>query len=248
MKNNMNIQQVYDTVIGTHENEYENITTLIKKDLPSVRNIVDIGCGTEKLTARLANGCGISESDVLPQTIEGSRAHATRTQFYVGDITSFRMTERFDCAVCLFNAVNQLTVFSEWRRAFRTAAKLLSAEGVYIFDINTLAKYEAFANRGSIHQSIGEGEFECFQEFTKESDYYLCSVLVFEKHGKHYKKHHRYMQFNSFSIDQIDSELRKYFSEIDCVNRGGAKAGEQDDVVYFIAKNPMPLWTSCSRS
>ncbi len=53
------------------------------------------------------------------------------------DMRLFRSPGRYDVVLCLFDAINHLTKFSDWRKVFRNAHRHLNDNGAFIFDINT---------------------------------------------------------------------------------------------------------------
>lgn len=62
------------------------------------------------------------------------------TKFHTADMTAFKLSEKFDVILCIFDSVNHLLTFDQWEALFDRAKEHLSAGGVFIVDMNTIAK------------------------------------------------------------------------------------------------------------
>ncbi len=113
------------------------------------RRALDLACGTGKSTLPLASrgyavrGCDISEGMIeearhkLPELAEA---------FSVADMRDLPDLGEFDFVLCLDDAINYLLSDEDLEAAFAGVARVLAPDGVFAFDVNTLATYRtAFA-------------------------------------------------------------------------------------------------------
>lgn len=236
MNNYDQIAAVYDQVIGNRDKDVATILGLIRREMPDAQSVIDIGCGTGAITEQIARHYRVTGVDISDEMIQQAQKRSPEIDYLVGDMTNFRTVDTFDCAVCLFNAINQVTDYADWEDAFQTAAALLNPGGVYIFDINTLAKHEKFVSASPLYQSIGNADYDYVLRLSPNGTGYVCSVTVFEKQGDIYRRHHNDMHCNSFPVSQILKGLERHFTSAKAVLADGTPAGEDDDVVYFVAR------------
>jgi SAM-dependent methyltransferase len=124
------------------------------------RRALDIACGTGKSTAPLlTRGYSVLACDISPGMVfEAQAKFPSRAEaFLVADMRELPPLGEFDFVVCLDDAVNYLLAAEELEATFAGVAELLSPEGIFAFDLNTLQTY-----RSSFAQAIvreGDGLF-----------------------------------------------------------------------------------------
>ena len=64
------------------------------------------------------------------------------------DIASFELDERFDVVICVFDTLDHLPRFELWESLFACVRAHLAPGGVFIFDVNTVAKLRGLAGHG----------------------------------------------------------------------------------------------------
>lgn len=113
------------------------------------KRALDLGCGTGNSTRPLVDlGYEIAGLDISPEMVRVARekhpdhAHA----FLVGDMRALSGDRQFDLVLCLDDALNYLQSTAELEATFRGVARTLAPDGVFVFDVNSLATYQsAFA-------------------------------------------------------------------------------------------------------
>lgn len=105
---------------------------------------LDMACGTGKSTIPLITrgysvvGCDLSEG-MIREAQRKLPEHAD--SFFVADMRDLPPLGEFDLVLCLDDGINYLLNDSDLERAFAGAARLLSPEGVFAFDVNSLLTY-----------------------------------------------------------------------------------------------------------
>jgi SAM-dependent methyltransferase len=113
------------------------------------RRALDIACGTGNSTAPLLQGgysvlaCDISAEMVA----EAQRKFPDRADsFVVADMRELPPLGEFDLVVCVDDALNYLLSDQELRDTFAGVSSVLAPNGIFAFDLNSMATYrQAFA-------------------------------------------------------------------------------------------------------
>jgi len=117
--------------------EASYVDALIKKYRPEAGSILNLGCGTGKHDACLERKgysvCGVDLSDVMLAEAK-RRAIPARLEFFRGDVRTVDLGRKFDVVVSLFHVMSYQTQNDDILAAFRTAARHLVTDGIFIFD------------------------------------------------------------------------------------------------------------------
>ncbi len=123
--------------------EARYVADLIEKHAPSLRSVMEIGCGTGAHAAELARQgydvTGVDMSEGMLAAAESRKKGmppglASRLSFAVGDARSVRLDRRFNAVISLFHVVSYQTSNADLAAAFATARAHLLAGGVFVFD------------------------------------------------------------------------------------------------------------------
>lgn len=105
---------------------------------------LDLACGTGKSTAPLIErgysvlGCDIS-SGMISEARRKLPAYADC--FFVADMRELPALGQFDLVLCVDDALNYLLTDEQLEATFEGVADLLTPEGMFVFDMNSLGTY-----------------------------------------------------------------------------------------------------------
>lgn len=120
-----------------YDGEAEYIDALIRHSRPDAMSVLELGCGTGKHAALLAEKGyavhGVERSEAM-LSLAGQRKNNDRLRFTQGDIRSFRLNRRFDAVIALFHVINYLTGNDDLLRTFKNVHRHLKKGGVFVFD------------------------------------------------------------------------------------------------------------------
>ncbi|MBQ7821952.1 MAG: class I SAM-dependent methyltransferase [Clostridia bacterium] len=143
--------------------------------------LLDLACGTGKLTHELARRgydmTGIDLSyDMLAVASDGAREDGLDILFLCQDMCEFELYGTVDAVYCCFDSLNYLTDPADLSKCFSLVHNYLDPDGIFIFDMNTIYKFEnIYADNSYVLEA--DGLFCSWQNFyDKESglcDFYL---------------------------------------------------------------------------
>lgn len=126
-----------------YSKEVAFISDLLDRYAPRSLSILELGCGTGRHAAMLAEGRwtidGIDLSEDMLQAAEERKKAlpapvAERLRFSRGDVRKFETGKRYDAVVSLFHVVSYQSSNEDVLEMFKRVGELLKPGGVFIFD------------------------------------------------------------------------------------------------------------------
>jgi len=126
-----------------YEAEANYIHDLIQRHAPKSNSILELGCGTGRHAALLAqkgyaiHGVDMSESmlaEAEQRRTQLAQEVSERLSFSLGDIRKVRVERTFDVVASLFHVISYQTTNEDLAAAFATARAHLKPGGLFVFD------------------------------------------------------------------------------------------------------------------
>jgi SAM-dependent methyltransferase len=100
----------YDAIYSTLKNypeEAQGIATLLRKEHPACRRVLDVACGTGEHARLLAqvHGFAVDGVDIDERFLQQARAKHAGGDFQQADMVDFDLGRRYDAVLCLFSAI-----------------------------------------------------------------------------------------------------------------------------------------------
>lgn len=113
----------------------------------SKKKLCDYGCGTGALTALLAQrGFEVTAFDISEEELSVAenrvRNMGLSARFLLSDLRRFDGNASYNIGVCTMDCVNYLVLDRDVEAFFESVKKTLSDGGIFIFDVNTLYRFE----------------------------------------------------------------------------------------------------------
>ncbi len=127
----------YDEIyhFKNYQKEAEKIENLVQQHKKSSGNhLLDVACGTGNHIAYLKQLYIVEGLDLSPQMLRIARKKHPDVVFHQGDMTSFKLKNRFDVITCLFSAIGHLKTKARMRRAVRNMGSHLQPGGLMILE------------------------------------------------------------------------------------------------------------------
>ena len=129
--------EFYDAVMGDRRAAAERVMELIRAAKPDAKNVLELGCGTGSNLKCLQDVYEVSGLDISGKMLSVARKKVPRSKLFRQDMVDFRIDGRFDVIFCVFDSINHVRRFSDWKKVFAAVRRHLLPGGCFIFDINT---------------------------------------------------------------------------------------------------------------
>jgi SAM-dependent methyltransferase len=142
------IAPAYDDFTAHHEYDtwLGNLMPKVEKHGLHGKRLLDVACGTGKsFIPMLEKGWEVTACDISPAMVAIARSKVgDAAELHVADMTELPRFGEFDLVFCLDDAVNYLLDTEDLERALTGMAANLAADGLLMFDVNTIATYRTF--------------------------------------------------------------------------------------------------------
>lgn len=235
------IAKFYDDMISRSFKSAQFIKNLINEYNSNVSDILELGCGTGSVLEVLAydfNVTGIDQSSEMLK-IAGKklpRHGSNRAKFYRQSMYDFKLDKKFDAVICVYDTINHLTRFSQWKKLFRNVREHLKPSGVFVFDINTISKLDNLSFISSFVNKF-KNNYLVMDVKKIRKNVYNWDLKVFENiKDNNYKLYTENIEEVSFPIKKIREELIKNFVIKKIITKDSKRVSGSSDRVYFVCK------------
>lgn len=139
MTNFQNYSNYYDLLYKdkNYKEEADYVIKKIKKWIPETTQILELGSGSGSHAFHFCEaGFEVTGIDKSLDMVNVSKAKKIKGFTpIVGDITSFKLSQKFDVALSLFHVVSYLKDNESLINCFKTIRQHLKTNGVFLFDI-----------------------------------------------------------------------------------------------------------------
>jgi len=228
----------YDAVMGDGSESAKRVSELLRTSKPGAGKVLELGCGTGSILKHLQDSYEVSGLDLSTRMLSIARKKVPRAKLSLQDMVDFQIDEQFDAVLCVYDSINHIRRFSDWKKVFARVRQHLSPGGCFIFDINTQRKLERhIAERPWVHQF---GSNLLIIEVTAVANHGSnWNIKVFE-HVNHarYVLHEEDIVEVSFPVAKIMGALRSHFVDVRVVDPDRRRPTGKSERLFFIAKNP----------
>lgn len=219
------------------------ITGLFSKYGSDIKEVLDLACGTGSLSVELAKrgfevvGTDMSEEMLSVAMQKVWDIDGPRPMFLHQDMEHLDLYGTVDAAVCSLDSLNYLTTLKALRDTFGRLKFFIRPGGLFIFDLNTDAKFKALDGRVFLRENDG---YFCTWSAEYDEDSRLSTFCydIFTAKGELWSRNQELHTERAHSNDEIKSaledaefELLASFGEL---SDTAPKADEQR--VFYVAK------------
>lgn len=195
---------------------YDN--DVINENLRQERNtILDLGCGTGTLTELLARRgfdmIGIDNAQEMLQIAIDKRAESGLDILYLlQDMRDLELYGTVGAVISVCDCVNYLLEEEDVVQTFRAVNNYLYPEGIFIFDFNTVYKYETVIGDATIAENRDSCSFiwENYYHEAEEINEYDLTIFVREDEAEGiYRRFHEMHYQRGYRLEQMVDYLRQ---------------------------------------
>ena len=238
---------VYDTFMDNipYEEWAEYLISLLKEYEVEDGLVLDMGCGTGSMTELLAHAgydmIGIDNSEEMLEIAMEKRAQSGLDILYLlQDMREFELYGTVKAIVSICDSVNYITEEEDLEEVFRLVNNYLDPKGVFIFDFNTVYKYQEILG----DQTIAEDREDCsfiwnnyYYEEEQINEYEL-SLFIREEDSDLYRKYQETHLQKAYDLETIQRLITKsgleYITAYDAFTKDAPT--ETSERIYVIAR------------
>ncbi len=170
--------EVYDAYKGDRSRLVSLVNRLIAENTPFARDILDLACGTGAVTQAFTSEFNVTALDRSDAMLSIARQRLPKSSVIKGDMSNFRLKDRFDVILCLHNSMNHLLSAKQWRNTFKTVHTHLRKDGIFIFDLNTPQRMDWLASQPEVIEHIGNTEIMTRVSITNNNHLYNWDMFM----------------------------------------------------------------------
>lgn len=237
--------QVYDLFMDNvpYEEWCEYIKSLLKEYKIEDGLVLDLGCGTGKLTRLLEDaGYDMIGIDYSGEMLEIAREHqeeGSNILYLLQDMREFELYGTVRAVVSVCDSMNYITEEEDLLQVFRLVNNYLDPKGLFIFDLNTVYKYKELLGETTISENREEGSFiwDNYYEEEEQINEYDLTLFIKEKDNLYRKYEETHFQ-KAYTLEKVKELLEKagmeFVAAYDAFTRDAVK--ENSERIYVIAK------------
>ena len=208
---------VYDRFMD--ETPYEEwcqfVVGRLKQDQITDGILLDLGCGTGSMTELLAKQgydmIGVDLSDSMLDIAMEKRAQSGHNILYLQqDMREFELYGTVRAVICLCDSLNYLLEEDDLLTTFKLVNNYLDPNGLFIFDFNTVYKYETVIGDSTIAENREDCSFiweNYYDEETRINEYDL--TLFIPEAGELYRRYAETHYQRNYKVEQIVDFLQQ---------------------------------------
>lgn len=159
----------------------ELLCSLLRAYGNNVNSLLDIGCGTGTLTRIMAEkGYEMTGLDISADMLSVASSKEGEDILYIlQDMTDINLLEEADAAYSICDCVNYLITNEDIVECFKSVERNLKKDGLFIFDFNTIYKYETVIGDTTIAENADDASFIWENYYSKEDHINEYDVTFF---------------------------------------------------------------------
>lgn len=204
--------------------------------------LLDLGCGTGKLTRLLADrGYDMIGIDLSGEMLEIAREKGNTEEilYLQQDMREFELYGTVRAVVSVCDSMNYILDYADLAGVFKLVNNYLDPGGVFIFDMNTEYKYRELLGSGTIAEEREEGSFIWENEYDEKERINEYDLTLFVREdGELYRRYQETHFQRAYSFEEVARALSEAGLELEtvCDAFSGDAPGETSERVCFIAR------------
>lgn len=237
--------EVYDLFMDNvpYEEWCAYITEILRENEIEDGLVLDLGCGTGKMTRLLKSaGYDMIGVDLSEEMLGIARETESEGILYLQqDMREFELYGTVRAVISACDCMNYILEEEELLRVFQLVNNYLDPQGIFVFDMNTRYKYEELIGDQTICEHREDASFVWDNYFDEETDINEYELTLFIQHPEEKQFYQRFQEYHyqrAYDIDTIKELLTQAGMKVLAVYGEGTKSepDEECERVYFVAQ------------
>ena len=215
MEQYTNFAKVYDLFMDNvpYDKWIEQIKDILHKENIFDGLICDLGCGTGTITEGLSNigydMIGIDNSyDMLDIAMEKKYSSGNDILYLCQDMREFELYGTVRAVISRCDSLNYIQSLSELKEVFSLVNNYLDPKGVFIFDMNTIHKYQDILGENTFAEVREQASFiwENTYDIEERINEYDLNLFIRLENDTYKRFEERHVQ-RAYTFDEIVSAI-----------------------------------------
>lgn len=238
--------EVYDLFMDNipYEDWCTYVTGLLKDYGIDNGLVLDLGCGTGSLTGLLADRgydmIGVDNSEDMLQIAMEKRGESGKDILYLmQDMRELELYGTVRAVLSICDCMNYILAYEELVDVFRLVNNYLDPKGIFVFDLNTVYKYETLLGDSTIAEDREDCSFIWDNYYDKESgiNEYGLSLFIRQEEDLYRKYTENHFQ-RAYSLEEVKKAVKEagmeFVTAYDAFTREPVKSSSER--IYVIAR------------
>ena len=241
---------LYDTFMEDvpYEDWATLLSSLIKAYGNNVHSLVDLGCGTGTLTMMMydrgfeVTGVDISE-DMLSVAADKSMEEGKDILYIRQDMSELKLFDKVDVIYSVCDCINYLITDEDIINCFKAVYDNLVKDGLFIFDFNTIYKYETVIGDTTIAENREDCSFIWDNFYSPEDHINEYDVTFFVSEDEDSELFRRFIEIHiqrGYTLEEMkqfaDKAGFKFVVALDEANHKSITDDSECERVYVILR------------
>lgn len=237
---------VYDTFMDNvpYEAWKKYLVDILKAEGINDGLLLELGCGTGRMTRLLAaegyDMIGVDNSEEMLSVAREYTMENTEILYLLQDMREFELYGTVKAIVSICDSMNYITEDEDLLEVFKLVNNYLDPEGVFIFDLNTVYKYEKILGEQTIAENREDASFIWDNYYDEEEQINEYDLALFIPEGKDglYRKYEEVHYQRAYELELVKELLEKAGMEFVAAYDAFTKnpVNEKSERIYVIAR------------
>lgn len=211
--------------------------------------VLELGCGTGSMTELLAKAgydmIGVDASEEMLELADAKKQESGSDILYLlQDMREFELYGTVRAIVSVCDSLNYITEEEDLLQVFRLAHNYLDPDGIILFDMNTVYKYEKILGETVIAENREEGSFiwENYYDPEEMLNEYDLTLYVREEDGRYsrYEETHFQKAYRTEKVLELLEKAGFGLLSIRDGENGGELCEETERILVTARRLPLP--------
>jgi cyclopropane fatty-acyl-phospholipid synthase-like methyltransferase len=231
------LSQYYNDLMGDYSSIVNCTHLILSKYVPKGSSLLEIGCGTGNILKSLEDTYDVAGLDIAPAMLAQAKKQLPKVPLYNEDMRSFRINKQYDAILCIFDSINHLTKFSDWKKTFAQVDKHLQKDGTFIFDMNTQKRLESLSSLPTFAKKINSTTIAAIKILKAKKNQYVIRFQIFESITSPTISYlEETVSETSYDINAVKNEISQRFKILKMVDPFRDKVSDESGRIFFVCK------------